>query len=84
VKPEGAFYVYPNISAFLSGGGKSAGNAPMRSAADIAGRLLREAGVVVVPGEAFGTDEHIRVSYPTTLAALDKGLERMRKFFASL
>src|SRR5208283_3422397 len=66
-KPEGAFYVYANISAFLNEG---------RTVAEIAGRLLREAGVVVVPGEAFGTDEHLRISYPTTMAALDKGLER--------
>jgi aspartate aminotransferase len=78
VKPEGAFYAYPNISAFLKKDGGP------RTAAEIAGRLLREAGVVVVPGEAFGTEEHLRVSYATTITELDKGLERMRKFFASL
>jgi aspartate aminotransferase len=78
VKPEGAFYAYPNISAFLKG------NGGQRTAADIAGRLLREAGVVVVPGEAFGTEEHLRISYATSIAELDKGLERMRKFFSTL
>lgn len=77
VLPQGAFYAYPNISAFLRNGGA-------KSASDIAGRLLREAGVVTVPGEAFGTEEHIRVSYPTSMANLDKGLERMKKFFAAL
>lgn len=78
VKPEGAFYAYPNVSAFLKQDGGP------RTSADLAGRLLREAGVAVVPGEAFGTEEHVRISFPTTIANLDKGLERMRKFFAAL
>jgi aspartate aminotransferase len=75
VKPAGTFYVYPNFSAFMTGG---------RTSTEIAGRLLREAGVVVVPGEAFGTNEHLRISYPTTMEALDRGLERMRKFLGAL
>jgi aspartate aminotransferase len=36
-----------------------------------------------VPGEGFGTDEHIRVSYATSIKELDRGLERMRKFLAA-
>jgi aspartate aminotransferase len=75
--PQGAFYAYPNIGSFIGRGG-------IRSASDVAGRLLREAHVAAVPGEGFGTTEHIRVSYPTTTAELDRGLERMRNFFASL
>ena len=75
--PEGAFYAYPNISAFLGRGG-------VKSAADVAGRLLREAHVATVPGEGFGTGDHIRVSYATSKAELDRGLERMRKFFGAL
>lgn len=75
--PEGAFYAYPNISAFL-------GRSEVKSAADVAGRLLREAHVATVPGEGFGTSDHIRVSYATSKAELDRGLERMRKFFAGL
>ena len=76
-KPEGAFYVYPNVSAYFGRGG-------IKSAGDVAGRLLREAGVVVVPGEGFGTREHIRMSYATSAAEIDRGLERMHKFFAAL
>jgi len=76
-KPEGAFYAYPNVSAFFGRGGVNA-------AADIAGRLLREAHVATVPGEGFGTGDHIRVSYATSVAELDRGLERMRKFLAAL
>ena len=75
--PEGAFYAYPNISAFIGRGGT-------KSASDIAGRLLREGHVATVPGEGFGTTEHIRVSYATSVAELDRGLDRMRKFFAAL
>jgi aspartate aminotransferase len=75
--PEGAFYAYPNVSEFFGRGG-------VNSASDIAGKLLRENHVATVPGEGFGTKEHIRVSYATTMAELDRGLERMRKFFGGL
>jgi aspartate aminotransferase len=77
VKPEGAFYAYPNVSAFFK-------NGKVRSAADVAGKLLREVHVATVPGEGFGTSDHIRVSYATSKAELDRGLERMRKLFATL
>jgi aspartate aminotransferase len=77
VKPQGAFYVYPNVSSFLGRNG-------LNSASDIAGRLLREAHVAVVPGEGFGTREHIRISYATSRKELDRGVDRMRRFFASL
>jgi aspartate aminotransferase len=40
--------------------------------------------VVTVPGEGFGTREHIRISYATSAKELDRGLERMRKFFAAI
>jgi aspartate aminotransferase len=75
--PEGAFYAYPNISSFFGRGG-------VKSASDVAGRLLREAHVATVPGEGFGTSDHIRISYATSMAELDRGLERMKKFFAAL
>ena len=75
--PEGAFYAYPNISAFIGRGGT-------KSAAEVANKLLREAHVATVPGEGFGTTEHIRVSYATTTTELDRGLTRMTKFFANL
>jgi aspartate aminotransferase len=75
--PNGAFYAYPNVSKFFGKGG-------MNSAADVASKLLREAHVVVVPGEAFGTKEHIRLSYATSMTEVNRGLERMKKFFAAL
>jgi aspartate aminotransferase len=75
--PEGAFYAYPNVSAFFRRSG-------VKSASDVAGKLLREAHVATVPGEGFGTTDHIRVSYATSIAELDRGLERMRKFLGAL
>jgi aspartate aminotransferase len=75
--PEGAFYAYPNVSEFFGRGG-------VKSASDLAGKLLRDAHVATVPGEGFGTRDHIRVSYATSIAELDRGLERMRKFLAAL
>jgi aspartate aminotransferase len=75
--PEGAFYAYPNVSSFF---GKSGVNSP----ADLAGKLLRETHVALVPGEGFGTHEHVRISYATSMGELDRGLERMRKFLAAL
>ena len=74
--PEGAFYVYPNVSAFFGKG--------VSSAAEVATRLLHEANVVTVPGEAFGTTEHIRLSYAVSHADIDEGVKRMKAFFAKL
>jgi aspartate aminotransferase len=75
--PQGAFYVYPNVSAFIGKGG-------IKSATDLAARLLSEAHVVVVPGEAFGTAEHIRLSYAVSHDVVDEGVKRMREYFATL
>lgn len=75
--PEGAFYVYPNISAYL-GKGKAA------SASELASRLLQEGHVVTVPGEAFGTNDHIRISYAVSHADVAEGVRRMKAFFAKL
>jgi aspartate aminotransferase len=75
--PEGAFYAYPNVSAFFERSG-------VRSPSDVAGKLLREAFVATVPGEGFGTSQHIRISYATSVGELDRGLERMKTFFAAL
>lgn len=76
-EPTGAFYAYPNVAKFL-------GKPGLNSASDVAKKLLHEAHVVVVPGEAFGTTEHIRMSYATSLKEIERGLERMKKFFAAV
>jgi aspartate aminotransferase len=76
-RPEGAFYVYPNISALLGRGG-------VNTPAEFAKRLLHEAHLATVPGEGFGTHEHVRISYATKQSELDRGLERLRSFVSSL
>ena len=80
-RPEGAFYVYPNISAFLDPKGSRGG---VRTATELATRLLHEGHVVTVPGEAFGTGEHIRMSYPVTRQAIDEGVRRLGDFLGRL
>jgi aspartate aminotransferase len=76
-KPDGAFYVYPNVSSYL-------GKAGVPSAMELSKRLLHEAHVVTVPGEAFGTDQHIRLSYATSHDDVEEGVTRMKAFFAKL
>ena len=75
--PNGAFYAYPNVSHYFDRPGLNCG-------ADVAKKLLHEAHVVVVPGEGFGTQDHVRVSYATSPEKLAEGLKRMRTFFASV
>jgi aspartate aminotransferase len=76
-RPDGAFYVYPNVSAFL-------GKPGAKNTTELASRLLQEAHVVTVPGEAFGTQEHIRLSYAVSQGDIDEGVVRMKKFFSNL
>jgi aspartate aminotransferase len=75
--PEGAFYAYPNISCALGKNG-------VHSTLDFADRLLKEFFVAVVPGEAFGTDRHIRISYATSMTELERGLDRLQQFIGKL
>ncbi len=76
-KPGGAFYVYPNVSAYIGKGG-------IKTATELATRLLHEGHVVAVPGEAFGTPHHIRLSYPVTRETIDEGIKRLGNFLTGL
>src|SRR5207247_1662152 len=75
--PEGAFYAYPNVSALFGKGG-------LRSAADVAHGLLHKAHVATVAGEGFGTTDHVRISYATSVENLDKALEQIGEYVRSL
>lgn len=75
--PGGAFYAYPNVKALLGKGG-------VETSLDFAGKLLREAHVAVVPGEAFGTASHFRLSYAASMEDLKNGIARIRAFAAQL
>src|SRR5437762_3016717 len=72
-EPGGAFYAYPNISAAF-------GRGNIRDSVDFSARLLEKAHVAVTPGEAFGTTDHVRISYATSMEQLDKGIGRIREF----
>ena len=74
LKPQGAFYVFPNVSALL---GRTANGKKLASPCDFADYLLEEAKVAVVPGEDFGSKEHIRFSYATALEDIEKGCKRI-------
>jgi aspartate aminotransferase len=76
-EPQGAFYAYPDISVAIGKGG-------IRNTLDFSEKLLHQGKVAVVPGEAFGTDKHVRISYATSMAELERGLHRMHRFIESL
>lgn len=74
-EPRGAFYAYPNIGGVL---GRDGLKTPM----EFAEKLLEKAHVAVVPGEAFGTDAHVRITYAASLDTIKKGLDRFEQFVA--
>ncbi len=71
-QPEGAFYVFPNISAFGL------------SDEEFCTRLIQEAGVATVPGSCFGCEGHIRISYCCAEDDLTKGMDRLEAFLQTL
>ncbi len=77
VKPQGAFYLFPDVSGLLSDNG-------LRTSADFAQALLEREHVVVVPGEGFAAPGYVRISYATSLERLREGATRMLRFVASL
>jgi aspartate aminotransferase len=74
--PQGAFYVFPDVSFYY---GRSFGGKSVNNSADMAGYLLDESNVALVPGGDFGHDEHIRLSYATSMGQIEKGMERIRE-----
>ena len=81
-KPEGAFYVYPDISGCI--GKTSAGGAKITDDEAFATALLEEAGVAVVFGAAFGLSPNFRVSYATADAVLEEACRRIIAFCEGL
>jgi histidinol-phosphate/aromatic aminotransferase/cobyric acid decarboxylase-like protein len=73
-KPQGAFYLFPNFSSTYE---KEYNNMTIRNSYGLAYFLLKEAKVAIVPGDAFGMDDCIRISYATSMENLEKGLDRI-------
>lgn len=80
-RPQGAFYVFPNISGLL---GKSFGAKRINSSTELADYLLDTAKVAVVPGIAFGAEGYLRLSYATSLDNIKKGMDRIEEAVAGL
>jgi aspartate aminotransferase len=75
--PMGAFYAFPNVSGTY---GRRSPSGQITSASSFAEHLLQAAGVAVVPGEAFGDARCVRLSFATSMAQLQAGLDRMERF----
>ncbi|MBS1945104.1 MAG: pyridoxal phosphate-dependent aminotransferase [Bacteroidetes bacterium] len=75
-KPQGAFYVLPDVSSSLGG--------TIKSANDLAMHLLEEAGVSLVEGDAFGAPDTLRISYATSDALLTEAINRIARAVAAL
>jgi aspartate aminotransferase len=80
-KPAGAFYVFPNIAALL---GKIGLGKKLNTPCDLADYLLEDAKVAAVPGEDFGSQQHIRFSYATSLHDIETGCARIREAVTKL
>ena len=81
VKPMGAFYCFPNIGAYI---GKKAGDTQITDAVSFSAALLEQAHVAVVPGNDSGFDDHVRLSFATSMEQIDKGLDRVAEFLRKL
>ncbi len=80
-EPQGAFYVFPRISALY---GKSFKGQPVKGSAAFAQALLEGAHVAVVPGSGFGADDRIRFSYATSMEKIREGMDRVERFVGQM
>jgi aspartate/methionine/tyrosine aminotransferase len=80
-KPVGAFYLFPNISAYF---GKSTDVLRVENSFDLAMYLLYDAKIAVVPGSAFGSEGFIRISYATSLELIKEAIVRIKHALAKL
>jgi aspartate aminotransferase len=74
LNPQGAFYVFPNVSGVY---GRHYAGTILRNSNDFTTYLLEKARIAVVPGVEFGSDDHIRISYATSLENIERGMDRM-------
>src|SRR5687767_8256781 len=81
VKPQGAFYCFPNVSAYF---GKKAGGIELTDAVTFSAALLEQSHVAVVPGNDSGFDTHVRLSFATSMEQIDKGIDRIEAFLKKI
>jgi aspartate/methionine/tyrosine aminotransferase len=80
-KSQGAFYLFPNVRGYYD---LEFNGTPIRNSYGLAYYLLKEAHVAIVPGDAFGADDHIRLSYATSMENLEKAMDRIVRALAEL
>jgi aspartate aminotransferase len=80
-EPKGAFYVFPNIKSYL---GKSYNGKKINNTIDFCSILLEEEKIALVPGDAFGDKESIRLSYALGLDDIKAGIERLKNFLLKM
>ncbi|MBU4257742.1 pyridoxal phosphate-dependent aminotransferase [Patescibacteria group bacterium] len=81
LKPQGAFYVFADVSKII---GKTFKERVIKDSASLADILLEEVNVAVVPGGDFGAVEYIRLSYATSMENITKGLDRIKEFVTKI
>lgn len=81
VKPDGAFYLFPDVSKFY---GKSAGGLKIANSHSFAEALLEKGGVAAVAGVEFGAENHIRFSFATSREKITAGMERLGRFLREI
>jgi aspartate aminotransferase len=81
VAPEGAFYLFPDVSSLFN---KSFQGERVENVDRLAELLLQHAHIAIVPGSAFGADKHIRISYAIPAEEIVAGLTRLGQFVQSL
>lgn len=80
-QPRGAFYLFPNFRAYFD---KEHDGQPIRNSYGLAYYLMKKAHVAVVPGDAFGMEGYLRLSYATSMNRIDEGLDRIGQALADL
>ena len=80
VIPSGAFYVFPNVARLL---GRTIAGRTVETTDDLCLAILDEAKVAIVPGSSFGSPEHVRISYATSMEKLREGLDRIEKLLTA-
>src|SRR5262245_7103294 len=81
IKPQGAFYCFPNIGAYI---GRKAGGVEITDAVSFSAALLEQDHVAVVPGNDSGFETHVRLSFAASMEQIDKGLDRIGAFLQKL
>ena len=80
--PEGAFYAFPDVSAFF--GRAAPDGAVLATAEAVCMYLLRDHQLALVPGEAFGDPNCLRISYATDMGTLQDAMDRMERGLAAI